>query len=214
MEKIIQKLLVLTGVFIGAAVALTPITTYADSSNCRPAGSPADPDEVIDVSDPNNIDFVENGNQGNTNVCIYVDTVLSLDAADGGDKITMFPDMIRTGEFHVQVRSAMPYTISLSAEEPELKHVDTESYFIPARSEITAGKVGWGIRKASQTEGYTAVATVPQVFFDSEVDDNGTGTHVADVSTLHTFEIGVSITDKVPQGIYETEVTVTAAVKE
>jgi hypothetical protein len=126
----------------------------------------------------------------------------------------MYPDMIRTGQFNVQVRSAMPYTISLSAEEPELKEVTTESYFIPARSEIAAGKVGWGIRKASQTEGYTAVATVPQVFFDSTTDDNGTGTDVADLSTWHAFEIGVSVTDKVPQGTYATEVTVTAAVKE
>lgn len=211
MEKTIQKLLVLTGIFIGAAVALTPLTTYADSSSCRPAGAPADPDEVIDV---NTADYAENGNQNNTNVCVYVDTVLSLDAANGGDKITMYPDMVRTGQFNVQVRSAMPYTISLSAEEPELKEVTTESYFIPARSEIVAGKVGWGIRKASQTEGYTAVATVPQVFFDSTTDDNGTGTDVADLSTWHAFEIGVSVTDKVPQGTYATEVTVTAAVKE
>ena len=211
MEKTIQKLLVLTGIFIGAAVALTPLTTYADSSSCRPTGAPADPDEVIDV---NTADYAENGNQNNTNVCVYVDTVLSLDAANGGDKITMYPDMVRTGQFNVQVRSAMPYTISLSAEEPELKEVTTESYFIPARSEIAAGKVGWGIRKASQTDGYTAVATVPQVFFDSTTDDNGTGTDVADLSTWHAFEIGVSVTDKVPQGTYATEVTVTAAVKE
>ncbi len=211
MEKTIQKLLALTGIFIGAAVALTPLTTYAESSSCRPAGAPADPDEVIDV---NTSDYSQNETTGSANVCVYVDTVLSLDAANGGDKITMYPDMVRTGQFNVQVRSAMPYTISLSAEEPELKEVETESYFIPARSEIVAGKVGWGIRKASQTEGYTAVATVPQVFFDSTTDDNGTGTDVADASTWHAFEIGVSVTDKVPQGTYATEVTVTAAVKE
>lgn len=211
MEKIIQKLLAITGIFIGAAVALTPLTTYADSASCRPAGAPADPDEVIDI---NNSDYAAQQNQGSTNVCVYVDTVLSLDAANGGDKITMYPDMVRTGQFNVQVRSAMPYTISLSAEEPELKEVETESYFIPARSEIVAGKVGWGIRKAGQTEGYTAVATVPQVFFDSTVNDNGTGTDVADKSTWTSFEIGVSVTDKVPQGTYATEVTVTAAVKE
>lgn len=211
MEKIIQKLLVLTGVFIGAAIAFTPLTTYADSATCRPAGVAADSDEVIDQ---NTTGYTQQEVTGSTNVCVYVDTVLSLDAANGGSTIVMYPDMVRTGQFNVQVRSAMPYTISLSAEEPELKEVETESYFIPARSEIVSGKVGWGIRKAGQTEGYTAVATVPQVFFDSTVNDNGTGTQLADESTWHHFEIGVSVTDRVPQGIYATDVTVTAAVKE
>lgn len=193
MERTVRKLLALTGIFIGAAVALTPLTTYADSYG----------DFIKDKTSAN----------GSSTVYVNVDTVLSLDAANGGDTIEAFPDMVRTGQFNVQVRSAMPYTISLSADQTELADED-DTFFIPARSEITAGKVGWGIRKADQTEGYTAVQTTPQVFFDSTVSDNGTNTNVADESTWHAFEIGVAINSKIPQGTYITDVTVTAAVKE
>lgn len=197
MERKIQKLLVVTGLFMGAAVALSPLTTYAAYDK-----------STFDASMQQQKDFysAETNTNGSTVVNVDVDTVLSLDAANGGYTIQAFPDMISKGEFNVQVRSAVPYTISLSADDTNLSD-SSESFFIPASDKVTAGKVGWGIRAADQEEGYTAVSTTPKVFFDS-------GTGVADESTWTKFEVGVAVNSKVPQGIYTTDVTVTAAVKQ
>ena len=75
---------------------------------------------------------------------------------------------------------------------------------IPSRSEIAPGKTAWGIKKYGENT-YTAITQTPQVFFTG-------GPH--DTTTTTEFEIGVSVSDRLPQGTYATDVTITAAIKE
>lgn len=186
MEKLIRNLLVLTGAIMGVAVACTPLTSYA---------------VTIDTDRAND--------SGNTIVNVNVDGVLEITAMSS-DVIMAFPDVISNGTLDVTVRSAMPYTISLSAEDTFLTD-ETESHFIPARSELTIGKVGWGIKKVasdnSAAEAYTAIQDTPVVFYDSDEA-------VADDGFMTQFPIGVTVNNNTPRGTYTTTVTALAAIKQ
>lgn len=178
MEKFIRNSLVLTGAVMGIAVASTPLTSYAATSS----------------------------DTGNTVVNVNVDGVLAIDAMASDHTIYASPDMVNEGGLlNVTVRSAMPYTISLSAEDTFLTD-ETESHFIPARSELKVGSVGWGIKKVSEDQ-YTAIQNSPVVFYDS-------GEAVADDGAETQFPIGVAINSNTPQGVYTTTIKAIAAVKQ
>ena len=183
MEKFVRNLLVITGAFMGVAIAFTPLTSYAVE-----------------------IDADRANDSGNTQVNVHVDGVLAIDAMANDHTIIATPDMINEGgSLNVTVRSALPYTISLSAEDTFLTD-ESESHFIPARSELEVGKVGWGIKKVAE-EQYTAIQTTPVVFYDS-------GDGVADDGVETKFPIGVVVNYNTPQGVYSTTVKAIAAIKQ
>lgn len=211
MERKIRNLLVATGVLLSSAVALLPLTSYAAVTDpnhgygCTP------------LYDENGkeTDATENicENEGATTVVrVLIDPTIAIDMASGGDVIETAPNMVATGAISANVRSAMGYTVSLSADEPYLTNTDDDSYNILPRTTIEAGKNAWGVKKDQSVNGgatvseYTAISTVPQLFFSSDdpADDG------QDIS----FEVGVSTSATLPQGVYQTDVTITAAVKE
>lgn len=207
MEGKIKKLLLVTGSVMSATVALLPLTSYA--STTQPVTGPVPGISEQGYAHGYACDDSQAGNkcvndQGTTTYTVNVAPILSIDAASGGDVIHVEPNLARTGTLSADVRSAKEYTISLSAEVPYLTNVEDDTFSIPSRSEIAPGKTAWGIKKYGENT-YTAITQTPQVFFTG-------GPH--DTTTTTEFEIGVSVSDRLPQGTYATDVTITAAIKE
>lgn len=217
MEKTVKKLLVATGLIASAAVALLPLTSYAVTTGansdyfCDQNASSSNPCARADQTG------------GSTKVTVNVDSVLAIDAVSltcAGDTdtcvdvdadtkaIQAYPGLVRTGTLTTSVRSAKPFTISISAEDPYLKGYDASGdltgYVIPSSNVIDGDHNGWGIQKSGAADGvYTNVTTQPTVFLTSDVPQDEFGNF--------NFKVGVSVKENVPQGIYSTEVTVTAA---
>lgn len=166
---------------------------------------------------------------GSQQVNLIIKDYLTLDAAAftgtaGGTSIQAYPDMTRKGTLSAAVWSAKNFTISLSAEQPYLTNVEDDGLIIQARSTPEAGKSGWGIKKkptigdVTDDTSYTAITSAPQVFYEGPANDNEgelvEGTTNEHAPVTYNFEVGVWVNDKTPQGLYTTEVTVTAAIKE
>ncbi len=227
MEKTIKRFLVATGLIASAAVALLPLTSYAAQTVTGPIPGISDTGYAHGYACNDN----QSGNEcaratqnGSTEVVVNVDTVLAIDAFSltcsgsddichedeaGSKVIQAYPGLVRTGTLTATVRSAKPFTISLSAEEPYLMGYDSEGkntgVIIPASDVIDGVNNGWGIQKTGET-GYTKVTTRPVVFYDS-------GSSAQDAFADFDFTVGVSANSNIPQGFYSTEVTVTAATK-
>lgn len=217
MEKTVKKLLVATGLIASAAVALLPLTSYAVATG-------ANSDYFCDqnASSSNPCARAEQTN-GSTQVTVNVDSVIAIDAVSltcSGDSdtcvdvdantkaIQAYPGTVRTGTLTTSVRSAKPFTISISAEEPYLKSYDDSGdmtgYIIPSSNAIDGQHNGWGIQKNGAADGeYSSITTHPTVFLTSDVPQDEFGDF--------NFKVGVSVKDNVPQGLYSTEVTITAA---
>ncbi len=218
MEGTIKKLLIGTGVLMSATVALLPLTGHAITSS-GPYGCGTD-------VDPSTGKVKECANDdGSTVVNVNVRPTLALkvkgsaaDCTEGkecetydGSVVEIYPYRVETGEFGVSLRSARPYTVSLSADEPSLVNNENENFAIRPSVDIqNGGKPGWGVKKlnADKTpvEAYSRISYDPIVFFDS-------GTNVSDTYSDVKFPFGVYVNQDTPTGIYSTEVTITAAVK-
>lgn len=199
MEKTIKKLLVATGLIASAAVALLPLTSYAAQTVSGPLYA-----NGYACNDTQSGNECARDISGPTTVTVNVKPLLSIDAASGGDVIQAYPDTVRSGKLSAQIRSAVPFTVSLSAEVPYLQNEEVNEYVIPAKSTIEAGQSGWGIKKVGVTDAYTAVTTRPEVFYEGPAQDE---------PEWIDFEVGVSAGSRLPQGTYSTTVTITAAVK-
>ena len=173
MEHFVKKLLAITGIMIVAGLALLPVASYAAESS-----------QNIDVE-------------------VVVERVLRLDAASGGDTIDLTANQVSTGNISAKVYSTMPYTISLSAKQPNLVHSNLSSYFIPASSNVAVGTDAWGVKKSGDA-GYTAISTTPTVFYTGNAA-------TPDAGTTTNLEVGISLGTNLAAGTYSTEVTVTAA---
>lgn len=162
---------------------------------------------------------------GNTVVCVNVDTVLSLDFAniiptnkddgsdlgDYGDPIEIFPGMTGTGRLDVKVRSAKNYSILLSAEEPHLYN-ELHDASIPSVANPEYGKNnGWGIKNPIKDE-FSAIKQYPVVFYNGVPTDTVADNENGRVTT--SFPINVAVSPKLPQDTYSTDITVTATTRE
>ena len=173
MEHFVKKLLAITGIMIVAGLALLPVASYAAESS-----------QNIDVE-------------------VVVERVLRLDAASGGNTINLVANQVSKGNISAKVYSTMPYTISLSADQPNLVHSELSSYSIPASSNVAVGTDAWGVKKSGESN-YTAISTTPTVFY--------TGTAATpDAGTTTNLEVGISLGTNLAAGTYSTAVTVTAA---
>lgn len=214
MERKITKLLVSTGVVTALAVSMIPLTSYAAVSSIYNCGQ--DGTEACASSD------------STSQVSVTVNDILTLDATKTGMETTgehvvngviqAYPGLTRTGKLNVNVRSAKAYTISLSAEEPNLIYNDNDSIMIRARNDIEAqDKSGWGIKKinsdGSNATKFSAITTAPVEFFTGQPTDLVAG-HDENNFVITAFEVGVKAGPEIPQGTYQTDVTVLAAVKE
>ena len=176
MEHFVKKLLAITGIMIVAGLALLPVASYAAESS-----------QNIDVE-------------------VVVERVLRLDAASGGDTIKLVANQVSKGNISAKVYSTMPYTISLSATQPNLVHSKLSSYSIPASSNVAAGTNAWGI-KESGASAYTAITSSPEVFYTGTAATPAAG-------TTTNFEVGISLGGNLAAGTYSTAVTVLAAFRD
>lgn len=224
MEKTVKKLLVATGLIASAAVALLPLTSYAAQTVTGPGY--AHGYACNDSQSGNECARANQQEGGPTVVTVNVAPTLAFDASnafsltcngsddtcknleDGSKAIQAFPGMFRKGTLTARVRSAKPFTISLSAADPYLKNKDESGELIsviPARNfvdENDKALSGWGVQKTGET-GYTGLSSQSAVFLTSDTPQDDFGDF--------NFSVGVVASDKTPQGLYSTEVTVTAA---
>jgi len=206
MERKIAKFLACTGVVIGAAVALTPLTSYAivneHGYNCDPTNP-----STLTNSDGWGIANLTTGgcaaqNSGAKKVAVNVESKISLDAVSGAT-INTTPHILGTGNISATVSSSHPYTISLSASETSLVKTDNPALSIPTKSGFTKDDDAWGIKKSGASS-YSAITTTPEVYY----------THDSSATAQATqFEVGVAVTEETAPGTYQTDVTVTAATK-
>lgn len=201
MEKMVRNLLGVTGILIGASVVGLPLmSTHAAPQTfvCQDGTEGVGP-LLCRASD-----------EDESNVRLNVDHTISLDAVATGGIVQVNAEAARQGTISATVSSSAPYTVSLSAAQPNLSNAD-KTHSIPAKSTVQAGTSAWGIKKITETDGtlanaanYTAITTKPEVFYESAKS--------VDKQKID-FEAGVSVDAGVPAGLYSTEVTVTAAIK-
>lgn len=210
MERKIAKLLAITGVAVSAAVALTPLTSYAAVNqhgyNCDPTNpsnktiSDADaPGGTLGVAD-STTGGCASLTTGAKKVTLNVESNISIDAASGVT-INMTPHVLGTGNISATVTSTHPYTISLSSSSPNLTNTANGALNIPAKSTFTKDDNGWGVKKVGE-DSYTAMTGIPTVYYTS----NEPAT-----SAITNFEVGVAVNESTTPGVYQTDVTVTAA---
>ncbi len=195
MEKIIQKLLITTGLVIGVFVAALPF-----------GASAADGLVKVTTTECNAADYQE-GNTlqcytGGFDITVNVKTALRLDAVAGPATIKPTPTSIGTGSISATVTATGIYTLSLSSANPELQHT-TYNATIPSVDGVEAGVPGWGVKKGDSSD-YSAVTTTPTVFYTSPSGGAATTTNL---------EVGIGVGAGTPAGDYATSVTVTAALK-
>lgn len=185
MEGKIKKLLIASGVTIGAAVAMMPLTSYASYKELTATPPSAG---------------------GSTNVSVNIKDYISLDAASADDTIFVSSNAVGTGKISASVSSVRDYTISLKAKSnPSLVNAD-KTYSISAGTNVQAGRTAWGIKKQNAST-YSALSTTSQIYY--------TGAGAGEGNSIKTdFEVGVSVDANVPSGDYSTEIEVLAAVKE
>lgn len=201
MEKMVRNLLGVTGILIGASVVGLPLmnTQAAPQTFVCADGTEGVGPLSCRASD-----------EDESNVRLNVDRVISLDAVATGGIVQLAPGTSETGSISATVSSNAPFTVSLSAAQPDLSNAD-KSHTIPASANVQAGTSAWGMKKITETDGtlanatnYTAITTTPEVFYESASP--------ASKKKLD-FEAGVSVDSNTQSGLYSTEVTVTAAVK-
>lgn len=141
-----------------------------------------------------------------TTVTVNVAKVIRLDAASGGDTIDLVANQVSTGNISAQVYSTMPYTISLSATQPNLVHSTLSSYFIPASDDVAVGTDAWGVKKSGE-DTYTALTSTPTVFYTGNAATPAAGTKT-------DLEVGISLGTNLAAGTYSTDVTVLAAFRD
>lgn len=141
-----------------------------------------------------------------TTVTVNVAKVIRLDAASGGDTINLVANQVSTGNISAQVYSTMPYTISLSATQPNLVHSTLSSYFIPASDDVAVGTDAWGVKKSGE-DTYTALTSTPTVFYTGNAATPAAGTKT-------DLEVGISLGTNLAAGTYSTDVTVLAAFRD
>ena len=141
-----------------------------------------------------------------TTVTVNVAKVIRLDAASGGDTIDLVANQVSTGNISAQVYSTMPYTISLSATQPNLVHSSLSSYFIPASDDVAVGTDAWGVKKSGE-DTYTALTSTPTVFYTGNAATPAAGTKT-------DLEVGISLGTNLAAGTYSTDVTVLAAFRD
>ncbi len=176
MERIIRNTLIVTSLLIASLVAITPLTSYALEGE-----KTVQDDKTLPVN-------------------LNIISILELDVVSPVS-VKAQPDKIVPGTISANVRSSHGYTISLSAEQPNLMSEKGTASFIPASSNLTPGQDGWGV-KVNGAENYTEVTTEPQVFYTGQPDLSGRKTDL---------EVGVATSPALPADVYATTVTVTAA---
>ncbi len=207
MERKIAKLLAFTGVAISAAMALTPLTSYAIVNQHGYNCDPSNPSTLTNADGWGIGNDTTGGCASQTSgakpVTLNVESQISLDAVSG-TIINVTPHVLGTGEISATVSSSHPYTISLSSGQPNLTNTINGALNIPAKSSFTKDDNAWGIKKQDASD-YSAITTAPVVYYTSTTPAS---------SATSKFEVGVAVNEQTAPGTYQTDVIVTAAIKQ
>ncbi len=151
------------------------------------------------------------------NLSVHVGPTISIDAVSDLEGEVDYTKVLEDN-ITATVSSNNTYQLLLSAEQTSL--LDTtqpDNTGIPPVATtvttpalpITAGISAWGIYDGldsdNTTKLYKAITTTPKVYYNASMptEDN--------LSTIHTFGVGIAVSPSIPNGTYSTSVTVTAA---
>lgn len=191
LESIVRNLFLGGTLAVGLAVSLITVDSHAQTIK------------------PCTGSCVENGVTGQTTFSLKVDKVLTITSDPTAGTITATPGSVATGTLAVTVQTNSPYTIQLSAAQPNLVNTADSSKVIKASSSVSGSDNTWGIKKMTSanapTGNYVALTTSGVTFLDSAT--------AAPSGVTSNFAIGVGTTATLADGTYRTPVTVTATVK-
>ena len=135
------------------------------------------------------------------NLSVEILPTLTIDAVTDMDEVAN-PTAITAGNITATVSANGAYQVLLSAKEPNLTSKEVDD-IIPASNNLTVGTNGWGIA-TNDAGAYAAITTVPTVYYNTTAIGKNT------TQTVHTFNIGATISPTLPASMYSTLVTVTA----
>lgn len=135
------------------------------------------------------------------NLSVEILPTLTIDAVTDMDEVAN-PTAITAGNITATVSANGAYQVLLSAKEPNLTSKEVDD-IIPASNNLTVGTNGWGIA-TNDAGAYAAITTVPTVYYNATAIGKNT------TQTVHTFNIGATISPTLPASMYSTLVTVTA----
>ena len=225
MNKRVKHVLFLVGVLLSGAIALLPLTSYAEETrqlnppyNCTGKANNII-ESITDGSKTGSLGASDVDNHcptsdASTTFRLNVKDVIWLDASVSSAPIEVYPDRPGTGSLNVSVWSNKKYTISLSAQSPSLSNGSTAIQAADITNLNSFDGAGWGIKK-SGASGYSKLTTSPATFYTStDADLNKMGDWVngsPSAVSPTTFDVGVVVNMNIPTATYSTEVTVTAA---
>ena len=139
-------------------------------------------------------------------ISVKVANTLSIDAVSGMEK-EVDSTSIANGTITATIAANTNYKVLLSAEKTSLTSANTANDAeIPASPNVQAGTNAWGILNSDNST-YSAITTEEKEYHHTTTPS----TNPTIPGTVHTFNIGISVSPSLPADTYSTEVTITAA---
>ena len=146
------------------------------------------------------------GDSASGSIAVKVANTLSIDAVSGMEE-EVDSTSVANGTITATIAANTNYKVLLNAEKTSLTSANSANTAeIPASTNVAAGTNAWGIR-TSDNSTYTAITTKAEEYHNTTTPS----TNPAIPGTVHTFNIGISVSPSLPADIYSTEVTITAA---
>ena len=139
-------------------------------------------------------------------IAVKVANTLSIDAVSGMEE-EVDNTSVANGTITATIAANTNYKVLLSAEKTSLTSANSANdAAIPASPNVAAGTNAWGIRNVDNTT-YSAITNQEKEYYHTTTPS----TNPAIPGTVHTFNIGISVSPSLPADTYSTEVTITAA---
>ena len=139
-------------------------------------------------------------------ISVKVANTLSIDAVSGMEE-EVDSTSVANGTITATIAANTNYKVLLSAEKTSLTSANSANDAeIPASTNVYAGTNAWGIRNSDNST-YSVITTEEKEYHNTTTPSTNPETP----GTVHTFNIGISVSPSLPADTYSTEVTITAA---
>ena len=136
-----------------------------------------------------------------SNFSVNISSTLSIEVTSEPTALSVGAGRTETGTFKARVTSNKGYSIQMSAEQTALK-INGQGDGIPAKADFSGTNSGWAIQDQTDSNKYKAIDETNQTYFTSPT------AQTAGLETTFTWGVGVGY--DIPDGVYSTEVKLTA----
>ena len=161
---------------------------------------------IADTTTLESEDLSNSRTSASDSIAVKVANTLSIDAVSGMEE-EVDSTSVANGAITATIAANTNYKVLLSAEKTSLTSTNSANDAeIPASTNVAAGTNAWGIRNSDNST-YSAITTEEKEYHNTTAPS----TNPAIPGTVHTFNIGISVSPSLPADTYSTEVTITAA---